>query len=64
MKVQADNFNGIFEVDSFEGVAMEYRTFKSALKQNDDNSTLECELTENQVNILDEEYGIKRMKRG
>ena len=61
MKVRADNINGIFEVDCFEGIPMDYKTFKSALKQNGNDGILECELIESQISILDEEYGINQL---
>jgi len=58
MKVQADNINGVYTVESFDGEVMDQTSFYSALKDNPDSSVICAEIDEAMAEKIDTEYGI------
>ena len=62
MKVQSDIVDGIYEVEEFEeGVEpMTYSLFRACLND-PEISDAACELTLEEAEILDAEYGIKKL---
>ena len=64
MKVQADEVNGIYEVENFNcefADIIPYSLFKACLKESG-MGTLACDLSDEEVRIIEEEYGINRIE--
>ena len=62
-KVQADNVNGIHEVEEFEGDILSQEVFYSSLKDNPDDSVICAEIDDAMAAKIDEEYGIHYLPR-
>ena len=69
MKVQADEVNGVYEVKAFDNdnqgllfsPSLPYSLFKACLKESG-MGTLACDLSDEEVKIIDDEYGINRIE--
>lgn len=58
MKVQADNINGVYEVEDFEGEVVSQEDFYDSLDSNPDGSIICAEIDEAMAKKIDAEYGI------
>lgn len=58
MKVQADNINGVYEVDEFEGDVLIQDDFYDSLRSNPDDSVICAEIDEEMEDKIRSEYGI------
>lgn len=58
MKVQADNFNGVYEVEDFDGDVISQEMFYAHLASNPANSVLCAEIDDEMSVKIDSEYGI------
>ena len=58
MKVQADNINGVYKVDEFQGEILSQDDFYAALSGNADNSVICAEIDEALAEKIEDEYGI------
>jgi hypothetical protein len=58
MKVQADNINGVYKVEEFEGEVMTEQEFYSSLKDNRTDSVICAEISEEMAEKIEAEYGI------
>ena len=58
MKVQADNVNGVYVVNDFEGEVINQDLFFKLLKDNDDETILCAEIDDEMFKKIDAEYGI------
>lgn len=58
MKVQADNTNGVYQVEDFEGEVLSQQDFYEALNSNADDSVICAEIDEAMAAKIEAEYGI------
>lgn len=58
MKIQADNINGVYQVEDFKGSILSQQDFYDALDGNIDNSIICAEVDEAMAKKIDAEYGI------
>jgi len=59
IKLQADNINGIYEVEEFEAEDIQnYNVFQLLLADCDDGEVLCCTVTAEQASDLEEKYGV------
>jgi hypothetical protein len=58
MKVQADNINGVYVVDYFEGEFLSQDDFYESLKNNQDDVIICAEIDEDMAAKINAEYGI------
>ncbi len=58
MKVQADNVNGVYKVDDFEGEVMSQEDFYEALPTNPEDSVISANIDDAMTARIEEEYGI------
>ena len=58
MKLQADNINGVYQVEEFEGTVMTQELFYASLKDNEMDSVICAEVDVAMAAKIDEEYGI------
>ncbi len=58
MKVQADNINGVYEVEEFEGDVISQDDFYDSLSSNPEDSVICAEIDEDMEEKIRSEYGI------
>jgi hypothetical protein len=58
IKLQADNINGVYQVESFEGEILSQENFYTSLKDNPDDSVICAEVDKEMALKIQEEYGI------
>jgi len=58
MKVQADNINGVYRVDDFEGEILSQEDFYAALIGNTDVSVICADIDEDMIVKIEFEFGI------
>lgn len=58
MKVQADNINGVYKVEDFEGIVLTAEEFYEALSDNPDESVICAEIDDAMAEKIEAEYGI------
>lgn len=58
MKVQADNVNGVYKVDDFDGEVMSQEDFYEALSTNQEDSVICADIDDAMAARIEEEYGI------
>lgn len=64
MKVQADNVNGVYKVDDFEGEVMSQEDFYEALSTNPEDSVICADIDDAMAARIEEEYGIHSLYEG
>lgn len=57
MKVQADNINGVYVVDIFEGEVLTQPEFYESLSDNPDDRIICAEIDEDMADKISAEYG-------
>ena len=58
MKLQADNINGVYKVEDFEGEVMSQQYFYDSLATNSDDSVICAEVDAAMAEKIEAEYGI------
>ncbi len=58
MKLQADNINGVYKVEDFEGNVISQQLFYDRLRDNEADSILCAEVNDEMAAKIQEEYGI------
>lgn len=58
MKLQADNINGVYQVEEFEGTILSQEDFYESLRSNPDGSIICAEVDTAMVDKIAGEYGI------
>lgn len=58
MKLQADNINGVYQVEDFEGEIMGQQEFYDSLATNADDSVICAEVDAEMAVKIEAEYGI------
>lgn len=58
IKIQADNFNGVYVVESFEGEVLSQEDFYESLDSNQNESVICAEVDQAHFEKIKSEYGI------
>jgi hypothetical protein len=58
MKLQADNINGVYQVEEFEGEVLSQQDFYDSLATNPDESVICAEIDAAMAEKIEKEYGI------
>ena len=58
IKIQADNFNGVYVVEAFEGEVLSQEDFYESLDSNQDESVICAEVDQAHFDKIKSEYGI------
>ena len=58
MKIHASKANGLEKISEFSEIPMDFKTFCSCLSD-DEVDTCECEASEEEVEMLEQKYGIR-----
>jgi hypothetical protein len=58
MKLQADNINGVYQVEEFEGEVLSQQDFYDSLATNPDESVICAEVDAAMAEKIEKEYGI------
>jgi ethanolamine utilization protein EutP (predicted NTPase) len=59
MKLQADNINGVYQVEDFEGEILNQQEFYDSLSTNSDDSVICAEVDAVMAEKIEAEYGIR-----